>query len=310
MCLSYLASPWFDQGLGNDERDEHAKDGYYSFQDYALSKWGYHLEAFIRTGPDLLREPPEDSDHYNRVSRTLSNFAGAYHDDLVPPEEHERIVAAKEQCEAFQSSGFYADLLRIWTHLHGDQDNYPKQRKKVSIEKLDAALRLNRKTLETLATDPNISAEVSRNLTSLYGNYMFKCDRPMCDFFYEGFEDAETRDAHLKRHERPYRCPVVACTLAVFGFSTNKDREKHIRVYHPDDDAASGFRPPPRELVEDAKFRCNDCGKNFTRKANRDAHVRSHYGQRPFECSTCDKAFTRVNDLRRHEKKRHTRQRR
>ena len=94
-----------------------------------------------------------------------------------------------------------------------------------------------------------------------------------------------------------------------FGFSTNKDREKHVKMYHPDEAAASGFVQLPRELVEDARFSCQDCGKTFTRKANRDAHVRSHYGERPYECPSCERAFTRVNDLRRHERNKHVRRR-
>ena len=56
-----------------------------------------------------------------------------------------------------------------------------------------------------------------------------------------------------------------------------------------------------REL---AKFKCpfEGCDKEFTRKANRRAHIATHdpNRQRPFECPRCPKTYLRSVDLARH----------
>ncbi|KAK7750832.1 hypothetical protein SLS62_007231 [Diatrype stigma] len=307
LCLSYLAAPWFRRNLGDADREWYIKAGYFSFQDYALSKWSHHLKAFVQTGPDLCARPLEGPSYLNRVSRALANFVQAYLQDLNPPEHEEQITTATEQCLAFRDCAFYEDLVMLWTHLYRHQHADLKQRNKVGISSLDSALEKNRKKLEGLVAGEG--GDVPAELPSRYGDYIFKCDRLLCDYFHVGFGDKEARQAHLNRHERPYPCTVEGCSVVVFGFSNNKDRDKHMRLYHPDEaeGSGSGFIQMPRELVGEAKFPCSNCPKIFTRKANRDAHVRSHFGDRPFECPSCDRAFTRKNDLRRHERKKHVR---
>lgn len=165
-------------------------------------------------------------------------------------------------------------------------------------------------------------------LAVFYGHSMYKCKRLACDYFIAGFDTAEKRDAHQKRHERPFACEVTDCQTGQFGFSSNKDLERHKKNYHSDlpangadspfpsmsnkrrggggaDDAeatASAAAAVNKEEVEKARFNCTLCDKRFTRKINQVSHTRSHYGERPYQCGTCGKAFTRVNDQRRHEK--------
>lgn len=310
LCLSYLAAPWFRKTLEDGVREKYIKTGHFSFQDYALSKWDHHLKAFIHTDPDLLTRPVEGPSYLDKVSRALVNFVQAYRDDMNLPADQGQVATAEEQCRAFRDCACYDGLVRVWTHLYGHQHTELKQRNKVSIASLGEALKKNRGKLEELVAGQE--GDVPAELPDFYGDSIFKCDRLLCDYFHVGFGDAEAREAHLNRHERPYPCTVEGCSVVVFGFSTNKDRDKHMRLYHPDEASASasGFiQLMPRELVGEAKFPCPDCSKSFTRRANRDAHVRSHYGDRPFECPSCDRAFTRKNDLTRHEKTKHIRRR-
>ncbi len=308
-CLSYLSAPWFSGDQREETVEKYIKGGQFSFQDYALQKWGHHLEVFICAGPDLLTGVPGATNYQVKLSRALAKFVEVYGEDLSLPEDEKQVTDARGKCQAFCDCQYYNHLVLVWTHLYGHHKSDPKQRNKVIIKSLDKALKSNRERLEALVTDQDGAAELVEELRRLYGDYMFKCDRLTCDFFYEGFEDKASQEAHLKRHDRPFRCPVEGCAETVFGFSTNKDKEKHISTYHPDETSTSGFISTPCELLEDANFRCEVCSRNFTRKANRDAHVRSHYGERPFECPSCDRAFTRSNDLRRHERHRHVRRR-
>ncbi|KAI8949690.1 hypothetical protein F4801DRAFT_590960 [Xylaria longipes] len=297
-CLRYLASPCFQKDLSDDQREGYTLQGYYSFQDYTLAKWGYHIDAVIKSGPNLPR------DCLLTLSQALTEFAVVYQSELsIPVDAEERISRAREECGAFVNYPFYETLVIIWTHFSHQQAAHFKERNKVSLPSLKTSLEQSRAMLESLS-----SRQELEELHERYGECLFKCDRLTCAYFYEGFDTKEARDNHLRRHDRPYPCPVAGCSVVSFGFSTNKDREKHIRMYHPDETSGSTFVQLPRELVEDARFPCPDCKRTFTRKANRDAHVRSHYDERPFVCDVCpNKAFVRSNDLRRHVRHIHSR---
>ncbi|RWA12444.1 hypothetical protein EKO27_g2634 [Xylaria grammica] len=298
-CLRYLSSSWFQKDLVETQRELFIREGHYSFQDYALAKWGHHLDAVIKAGPNLLGDGKAHL--LQALSQALSHFVSIYHSELpVPSDPEERIARARDECRDFANYEFYEKLVTVWAHFSHHQTAHPKDRNKLSLPSLAASLEQTRKKLESL--------ETQQRLRELYGDFLFKCNRLTCDYFYEGFETEDRRESHTKRHDRPYHCPISGCSVVSFGFSTNKDREKHIRMYHPDETAAPTFIQLPRELVEDAKFPCPDCRKTFTRKANRDAHVRSKYGERPYVCDICpNKAFTRSNDLRRHIRDLHSR---
>ncbi|KAI0450908.1 hypothetical protein F5B21DRAFT_489170 [Xylaria acuta] len=293
-CLRYLSSSCFQSDLSEDQRERYTLQGYYSFQDYALAKWVYHIDAVIKAG-----SIPRDC--LSNFSQALAEFAQVYHSQLsIPADAEERTSRARGECSAFVDYAFYETLVTIWTHFSHQQAANSKERNKVSLPSLKTSLEQSRAMLESLSS--------RQGLEELYGECLFKCDRLTCAYFYEGFESKEARDNHLRRHDRPYPCPVQGCSVVSFGFSTNKDREKHIRMYHPDEASGSTFARLPRELVEDARFSCPDCKQTFTRKANRDAHVRSHYDERPFVCDVCpNKAFVRSNDLRRHVRDIHSR---
>lgn len=56
-----------------------------------------------------------------------------------------------------------------------------------------------------------------------------------------------------------------------------------------------------RRRTRPRKYACHICGNRYTTKANRDCHVRAHYGIKPFVCP-CGTAFTAKADLTRHRK--------
>ncbi|XP_068214226.1 zinc finger protein OZF-like isoform X1 [Palaemon carinicauda] len=48
------------------------------------------------------------------------------------------------------------------------------------------------------------------------------------------------------------------------------------------------------------KFRCRDCGRRFSRQADRKTHYETHNRKKSFKCNVCDKAFFEKGDLTRH----------
>jgi hypothetical protein len=196
---------------------------------------------------------------------------------------------------------FYDNLSTLWSHIHTHQQSKDDERNKVGIPQINTSLLENRAALEELKPDDQVLGE--RCIKDFYGSNLFKCRRTLCRYFYIGYDTEAARKSHENRHDRPFPCPV-SCNSAPIGFSTNKDKDRHVRIYHPDlSEAPTVFEAlSRRQVTGPARFTCHICGKNFTRKINLSGHERSHYGDRPYQCSFCDKAFARMNDCRRHEK--------
>ena len=51
------------------------------------------------------------------------------------------------------------------------------------------------------------------------------------------------------------------------------------------------------------RYPCPHCLQTFTQRVNRDRHLYSHTGERPYECATCGDGFTRRDALRKHQLK-------
>ena len=234
------------------------------------------------------------------IEAALDEFADFYEDDVL----HTPIVDIVEQdCEPFKKYQFYNKLLYVWNHIYCHHEKGFESRNDVSIKSLSDVLSRNRKLLEDLSSLslPSYSGE-NKNLTTFYGDKRFKCPKITCFYFHEGFIDAKSRDQHINRHDRPFNCTFPDCSIAEFGFPSNKDLEKHKRFFHPEiEDQANTFTVATKPTAL-ARWPCNLCSKRFTRGFHLRSHIRSHNGDRPFACSECGKAFARANDCKRHEK--------
>jgi len=94
-----------------------------------------------------------------------------------------------------------------------------------------------RKVIEELVEDDKKHASSSihaNHLELYYGVIPFKCQKPWCDRFSEGFDEKPERDQHVNRHERPFLCTVDGCFGADLGFESEAKLHDHNTQYHSD----------------------------------------------------------------------------
>jgi hypothetical protein len=304
LCLRYLTFECFDDEITPGRLLHSALDGSLSFQDYAAAKWPDHVRAILNMAPEKLPADVESQAALREIETALGDFASRYEDDIL----HASITSiAEKDCEPFLGCQFYNNLLRLWNHIYSHHEKGPEVRNDISIEALSVSISRNRKLLEDLYSDkmPVSDTEADR-LSALYGKKVFKCPKVTCFYFHEGFTTAKDRSKHIDRHDRPFLCAFPYCSIAEFGFASNKDLEKHRRLFHPEtvdqEMAFSAAAAAARPKTASSRWECHTCGKLFTRGFHLRNHILSHTGERPFACSECGKPFTRANDCKRHEK--------
>ncbi|KAF4452456.1 Early growth response protein 1-B [Fusarium austroafricanum] len=297
ICLRYLSLPCFtkDPDYQSQQRTENAKLGWFSFQDYACSQWLYHVDTVIRDCSSIFITQTT-SDVVTEFTSALKQFVDFHREDLT---DTDHVELNEANIKDFLNLELYDDLRLVWNHIYTHQRGDYGVRNTIGISQIDAALQDNRTELERFLPDQKVGDEDT--IEDYYGSNLFKCRRTLCRFFYVGYDKKAARDTHEKRHERPFQCPI-SCNSAPLGFVSNKDRDRHINIYHPQmSEGPMHFSALSRRQVP-GKFICKICEKSFTRNINLKSHERSHFGDRPFACSTCGKAFARLNDCRRHEK--------
>jgi DNA-directed RNA polymerase subunit RPC12/RpoP len=312
-----LTFPCFDLDATDDPNElrQLALEGHFAFQDYAIAKWFFHVNAFVKSGAKFLEESKDRDKHLYAITVALDEFMMRFSEENW---DDRAVTACKADCDIFQNLPLYENLFLLTSYIYTFQQKGFEAKHQISIKSLSEALERNRELLE----------ELPRNLSSherhLYGQFYdedrrFKCTRITCRYFSEGFTDAKSKKKHLNMHNRPYYCDVANC-LGNEGFANNNDLLKyvtslpprstihsqastrHTRAFHPDMcDLADKFRTATTKQAN-AVHACSICGKTFTRKFHRRDHELSHTGQRPHECPECGKAFTRLNDMKRHRK--------
>ncbi|KAG4260309.1 hypothetical protein FPRO03_02132 [Fusarium proliferatum] len=294
----YLTLPCFIQDINYREhqRSEHAKLGWFSFQDYACAHWLHHTDTLIRECSEVFT-----SETFRNIAAefafALKHFVDTHRADLTTI-KHVELVA--DHIEKFVDLELYEDLYFLWNHIYTHQRGDYATRNAVGIKRIENGLKDNRTQLEILFVNHQKVGDED-TIDDYYGSKPYKCNRTLCRFFHAGYNNARDRDNHGKRHERPFQCPV-SCNAAPLGFVSYKDRERHVNIYHAElSEGPPIFETLSRRQVS-GRFVCQICNKTFTRNINLKSHERSHFGDRPYSCTTCRKAFARINDCRRHEK--------
>jgi Zinc finger, C2H2 type len=299
LCLQYLTFECFEQDVSQDRLSDFAIQGYFAFQDYAVANWSHHFCAMVEDGQSLLYLGSDNEIDIQELDDALNEFTNNYEEDIL----QDHIEGSSEGAlKSFNHCDFYNSLQWVWGHVRRHQERGFDARNDVSLKFLNDALSRNRKLLEELTSSPNCSFDSQKDLDSFYGEKRYKCPKLTCFYFHEGFKDGKSRQLHIDRHDRPFRCTFPNCSVADFGFRSSKELERHMKSFHPEVNDQVVTFTTANTVPTQTRWPCHMCDKRFTRSFHLRSHIRSHNGDRPFACSECGKAFTRDNDRKRHEK--------
>jgi hypothetical protein len=287
LCLGYLNLQYF---LGSDDIQSNLLQGHYAFFDYAIASWGEHLmNAMIECGG-----PGEQDGDLEEVMTVF--FELHWTPPSIKPSVHERVLKCARN---IRDKELQEKAMISLSSFHNVMTLRRPEGTAIDCIDLYKFLGLLRMVHERLAID----GKYSSTLAKYYPRKVFKCPRPHCRWFYEGFATAHERDdIHQAKHDRPFRCQVQDCLMATLGCNTREELETHTEKYHNELPSENDFPEQPSESeIPAPSFSCPQCGKVFTRSSNMNAHIRAHDRSiKTFVCETCQSCFARHADLRRH----------
>ena len=224
-CLRYLNFRCFDADMTDLEIREFHRQGYYSFEDYAVAHWLDHVDS--STSEPLLL----DANGLERLAQRIKSFFMKHGSD-APPDLSE---STEQRFQSIRQWDFTKrlDVLAQLGRQRKSNESY-----------LDLEIQLRRRRLiyEDMVTnaDPLL----------LNGFGWFKCPKNWCEFFSDGFQDKERRDKHVNQHARPFRCSLEECLHAELGFETEKDLKRHEKRSHPTDQTSEWAFPIHQQKKE------------------------------------------------------------
>jgi len=293
LSLAYLSLPPMCKKCDDDDIAANLLKGTYAFYDYASACWSIHLQAGVLK--------PDAEDRMARLLETTETFVKCHRSSTSKPLADSKKLL--KSISSFQTSEHYDQIVQAvaWSRrqIHGGG---PNENDALDLWQVSAKIR---SVLEAMHSQ--LSEVEVQKLQAFYGTNWFKCPRLGCEFYHHGFSTGILRDQHSMRHDRPFLCSVVDCHMATFGCAKKDDLKKHLFDYHGIDMSDNvEFPAPPKQSSSTAKhpatFKCHICPKKFTRRHNRNAHLNTHTGEKPFECLTCGERFTRKGDCDRHER--------
>lgn len=79
-------------------------------------------------------------------------------------------------------------------------------------------------------------------LHEIHGSRLYRCSRPGCFRYRNGFETRAERDRHLSVHSRPFKCDDEKCDFFALGFRTEAQLQAHFLRNHQERIATTAIR--------------------------------------------------------------------
>lgn len=241
-----------------------------AFQDYAVAHWCDHIIQLVDISS---KQNASHTMSDNLLSTAVEDFSTQFEEDLATSRMKYDTIPdsiANLPCSAL--------LGALWTHSNTVQAQRDDRADIVSLSSLASSLKQNRKAIEDAVVASHSDRNKTQQLDIFYGKNLFKCPRRTCYFFHQGFDSARRREDHNDHHERPFRCPEDDCPAQTFGFTSQKELDKHQKRIHPG--ASNGpakFARLKRDKMADegsSSLRCAVCHQYFSRRYELRRHLR------------------------------------
>lgn len=203
--------------------------------EYAAVNWVQHLES------SLARPEGEgDSNLIAKLTESLDLFLKIHWNS--PPKRIRISKKHKRKLQRFQLEPFYGKLTQCFatTRSFVTFDGWTESHLALDLFRLLGQVR---KRMEMIQASPSIPEVCEAEMKEMYGT-LFKCPRPSCYHFNNGFDSRGVYQEHLKKHERPYRCAVDGCLFYTIGFATVDALENHRKVDHNDNSSEGRENSP------------------------------------------------------------------
>lgn len=227
-CAEYLASSPFDLCKRSDAVSLHARQGYYSLQDYAVAHWYSHLKFLSNRTSAGSGESQSFVCELQRATNSTTRFLEAYAAPTGEPENNDP----------------YSSLMLITGRLP------TKDKTRNSLLNIETRTSWIRQEIENLR---NLEDEAKELLDDLYGPIRYKCPKPACSKFAEGFSTAQERRTHVNLHERPFLCNIEDCFGQACGFESCEALNQHMATFHAEPPATMQFPEHNRQTPSASK---------------------------------------------------------
>lgn len=120
---------------------------------------------------------------------------------------------------------------------------------------------------------------------SLAGHWLIKhSKRPphTCHVCKRTFATIQNLQRHSLKTPQRFSCTAEGCDRT---YLNKVGLMGHLRVEH-------------NEVP--IRFSCSLCGKEFKHKKDRNDHIATHTGEKPYKCYTCGKSFIQMSSLKAH----------
>jgi len=295
LAVGYLNFPQLQARGDHDDVRGWLLKGTYAFYDYAVVCWVLHLLAAL--------SEPSLGNFLTDISEGLEVFLDLHWNEAAG--EHHATKTLEEKLRPLRAFAEYGRLSRavvsskrqLAAHSSG-----PAADDALDLKDVTSSLR---GALEEVAGSGDQSER--ERITTFYGSAVYKCPRPNCQHFFDGFATAQERNQHVSRHERPFLCSIENCPMGSFGCVTKAALENHMwethGIYISTTEEFPDILKRSRKRSADAAatFSCHVCHRRYTQNKNLRAHLRTHTEQ-SFACPVCHKTFARKYDCGRHQR--------
>lgn len=227
-CMEYLTSGPFSRINRSHTVAAHARRAYYSLQDYAVAHWYDHATELAAIRMYDSEDCPEMWEESKRAASLLARF----------------LVDYGSSVDGIWVGDSSVSLQAILDKLPNDE------RDRISLLNIEQRTTWIRQEIENLQ---DLEDDEKQILAELHGSgFGYKCHKPWCLMFTNGFEKSDERESHMNRHERSFLCPFDGCFGSIVGFESKVVMDQHQKNNHTDTaptimqfPAAGRIRPSP-----------------------------------------------------------------